>query len=157
MLDCNTGKMWLKDASCLGPWPYEDGGNPNIFEMVTDLNNGTDFGCADYTAGTYTDWEVPTISELCSAGASVQPCPAGNASDSLVDSSVPGSPKVVNAQGDAGWTTDGDAFVGVQSGNYWSATEINTGSAWNVDLGNGDVNSTLKGFFLYVWLVRVGQ
>ncbi len=33
------------------------------------------------------------------------------------------------------------SFVGVQSNNYWSATENDANNAWNVNLNNGNVNS----------------
>jgi len=157
VLDCNTGKMWLKDASCLGLDHWTDTGDgTTIFTKVADLNSGTQFSCSGYTAGAYTDWEVPTISELCSAGAISQICPAGNASDSLIDSSVSGSPKVVNAKGDAKWS-EGDAFVGVPSAAYWSATESDASNAWTVFLGGGNVFTSLKVNQGRIWPVRGGQ
>jgi len=152
VLDCNTGKMWLKDASCLGKWPYEDGANPNIFDKVTDLNNGTDFGCADYTAGTYTDWEVPTISDWCSAGAINQTCPLANASDSLIDSSL-SVPSVVNASGDGQWMAD-DAFILSMEFLFWSATVLDADKAWLAFLTNGLVATTAKSFPADVLPVR---
>ena len=155
VLDCNTGKIWLQDASCLGTDTWDGTGGTSIFTKVADLNSGMEFSCSGYTAGTYTDWQVPTISDLCSAGNFVQTCPAGNASDSLIDSSVSGQPKVVNAKGDAGWTTNGDAFVGVQSSSYWSATEFDAVNAWRVNLFDGNVGNGFKGFNFFVWPVRV--
>ena len=66
VLDCNTRMIWLKDANCLGQAPWTPPGvlfPTTVFTKVEELNSGTDFGCSGYTAGTYADWEVPTISE----------------------------------------------------------------------------------------------
>jgi hypothetical protein len=102
-----------------------------------------------------TDWRQPTISELCSAGAIVQVCPSGNASDSLIDSSL-SAPFVSNAAGTGLWS-EGDPFVGVQSGIYWSATEFAANFAWYVNLGDGFVDGTSEVNSNYVWPVRSGQ
>ena len=157
--DCNTGLVWLKDATCLGTgtWsPVTAGGS--VQKKVADLNGGTDFGCTDYVAGSYTDWRVPEVSALCSAGAIVQTCPADNAPDSLINSSVSGSPKIVNAEGNEAWS-EGDAFVGVSSAGdsyYWSDTSGGAG-AFYVFLYNGSVSTSLASAPANVWPVRGGQ
>ena len=66
-------------------------------------------------------------------------------------------PALSNAKGDAGWTTDGDPFVGVESFFYWSATEAGAGDAWDVALGNGNVNTGDQLGDAFVWPVRSGQ
>lgn len=157
VLDCNTGKMWLKDANCLWLWPYEDGANPNIFTKVADLNGGTDFGCTDYTPGTYTDWEVPEMTDLCGlwedfCGGSA----CCTASAGIVDTSVGTNPTVGNAAGDGQWAAE-DAFVGVVSSFYWSATEWIDNAVWFVDLSSGSASARNKAGFSYVWPVRGGQ
>lgn len=154
VLDCNTGRQWLKDASCLGLWPYEDGSDPNIFDKISDLNGGTDFGCAGYAPGTYTDWELPEISDLCSAPTVLEVCPGGSAADSIVDSST-GPPAVPNAAGDGVWTEE-DAFVGVQSDYYWSATNISGGFAWAVSFDDALVIDENKTYLRNILPVRGG-
>jgi len=156
VLDCNTGLIWLKDASCAelagtdtegrGVWSTAQAAAAALSSGTCGLTDGSVAG----------DWHQPTISELCSAGPIAQICPAGNASDSLVDSTVSGGPKVVNADGTAKWS-EGDAFVGVQSSPYWSATELGS-NAWFVFLGDGNVGTDFKGDpDVYVWPVRGGQ
>jgi hypothetical protein len=158
VVDCNTRKIWLKDAGCLGEgtWGF-------VQAKVADLNDtswGTDFGCVEYTEGNHTTWRVPTITELCSAGPWVQVCPAANGTTSLVDTRFFGSPKVSNGLGTGG-LTDGNPFVGVQSDfPYWSSTEIpgvlGVGAGWYVFLGNGDVDVEFKDQVGHVWPVRSG-
>ncbi len=159
VLDCNTGKMWLKDASCLGTGTWDDTGT-SVFDLVADLNDtgmGSDFGCEDYIDGTYTDWQVPEMEDLCGLwNGSCTGTACCTASAGIVDTSVGPNPSVGNAEGDGKWS-EGDAFVGVQSNHYWSATEADTNNAWNVNLDLGYVNNDPKGSIAYVWPVRGGQ
>ena len=159
ILDCNTGKMWLKAASCLGTGTWDDTGT-SVFTLVADLNDteeGSDFGCTDYTEGTYTDWEVPAMTDLCGMwNGSCAATSCCTASEGIVDTSVGTDPTVGNAVGDGQWSAE-DAFVGVQSGAYWSATEDDATNAWLVDLFNGFVGLICKDAFFYVWPVRSGQ
>jgi hypothetical protein len=143
VLDCNTGKMWLKDAGCLGDGWWDPSAGPGSLQgTIADLNDvetGSDFGCADYVEGSYTDWRAPTLWELCSAGEVFGICPGDSGADSLVGSWVSGSPKVVDGRGNAGWAVDGDAFVGVQPVVYWSATDWGSQYGWVTLLDNGSV------------------
>lgn len=160
VLDCNTGKMWLKDASCLGLGPWDDPPYTSVFALVADLNDlgvGSDFGCEDYTEGTYTDWEVPAMEDLCGLWI-VGSCAGTNcctASAGLVDTAF-SAPTVGNAAGDGQWAAD-DAFVAVQSNIYWSATEQDATHAYRVDLFNGSVSYGLTDYPRFVWPVRGGQ
>jgi len=101
--DCNTGKIWLKDASCLGSGLWDSGGTAGTVQAkVADLNNGTDFSCSGYTPGTYTDWEVPAMDALC--GLWDKSCTGSScctASQGIVDASVSGEIKVANGTGDS--------------------------------------------------------
>lgn len=156
--DCNTGKIWLKDADCLGEWPYEDNTNPNIFDKIGALNTGADFGCGDYTAGTFSDWVVPEMTAMCGLwdGSCSGPS-CCTASQGIVDTSIVGPPMVANGAGNATWTP-GNVFVGVRPGGYWSSTEFDPPSAaWNVALSNGSVGSDFKTASYFVWPVRTGQ
>ncbi|HVS63530.1 MAG TPA: DUF1566 domain-containing protein [Thermoanaerobaculia bacterium] len=160
VLDCNTGTIWLKDAGCLGTGTWSSTAVAgSVQEKVAGLNGGTDFGCQDYKAGTYTDWRLPEISDICSAGAVEQQCPAANAPDSLIDSSV-GIPKVVNSTGTGTWTQN-DPFVDIAASNpdglYWSATEENVSEAWSVFPNNGTVGPEPKTNLHRAWPVRGGN
>ena len=117
------------------------------------MNDGSGgFDCADYTLGTYSDWEVPSISDWCSVGETLGVCPVENASDSLIDSSFY-NPVVANAAGTAKWS-DGDAFVGLISVFYWSATAAGGNDAWYVDLADGRVLATDISEHWRLWAVR---
>ena len=153
VLDNNTGLLWLKDASCgdlagtdadgRGDWTAALAAAAALADGTCGLTDGSAPG----------DWRLPTISELCSAGGIAQICPATNARESLIDSAIASSPKVANAQGSGAWS-EGDAFVGVQSNFYWSATEINATDAWDVYLDDGGVFVGGKVLADFVWPVR---
>jgi hypothetical protein len=147
VLDCNTGKLWLKDASCLGtaPWP----------QALVDVGALASGSCGLTDGSSAGEWRLPTAREICSAfaGMNVQPCPAGAAFDSLIDSSLPdGAPNVQNARGTGPWS-EGDAFVGIGPG-YWSSTEMDTDHAWATALWGGTIIPGEKVAFLGVWAVR---
>lgn len=160
VLDCNTAKIWLKDATCLGVGTWDASLIPAKgsaqFE-IAKLNAGST-SCEDYAAGTYTDWELPAISDLCSAGETLGTCPPGAASESLLDSSVAGTFKLTNAKGDAPWS-EGDAFTNVFAGSVWSADEAaaTPSLAWFANILNAEVGVLDKGLELLVWPVRRGQ
>jgi hypothetical protein len=157
VLDCNTKKIWLKDAACVGGGlSWDETGGTSIFTKVADLNGGTEFNCAGYTAGTYTDWEVPALEDLCGlwdGSCTGTSCCA--ASQGIVDPAF-SNPSVADAVGDRRWTEE-DAFVNVQSNVYWSATVFDANDAWIVYLGNGGVDMTSRDFPFFVWPVRGGQ
>ena len=104
-------------------------------------------------------WRLAEIGEFCSRDAPTPiggTCPTGNADDSLLNSNF-SSPSLSNAAGVENWATAGDAFVGVESSFYWSATEVDGTHAWFAKLFNGDVTTTTKASMIYVWPVRGGQ
>ncbi len=159
VLDCNTRKIWLKDAGCLGFDTWGDTGDgATIFTKVADLNSGTDFNCSGYTAGTYSDWEVPAMTSMC--GQWHGSCHDGRTdccteSQGIVDTSF-SDPVVANAEGTAQWS-EGDAFVGVQSNFYWSTNEDDASHAFGVDLDDGAAWRVFKEVERWVWPVRGGQ
>jgi hypothetical protein len=155
VLDCNTELIWLKDASCLsGTWDVIN--DTSIFTKVTDLNSGTDFGCAEYAAGTYTDWEVPAMVSMCGLwDGSCIGTSCCTASQGIVDTGFT-NPALGNAAGDGQWMA-GDAFVGVLASHYWSATESDDNDAWLVNLFTGNIFDLGKGFGRRLWPVRGGQ
>jgi hypothetical protein len=138
-----TGLIWLKDASCLGSkqWAVPGVTFPAL-AAVADLNAGTDFLCANYTAGTFTDWRLPNVKEL----------------QSLIDYGF-FAPALSDAAGTAKWT-EGNAFSGVQSTSYWSSTTSagNPDLAWVVLLVVGDTFANDEGGTPgRVWPVRGGE
>jgi Protein of unknown function (DUF1566) len=110
-----TDLIWLKDASGLGAQTWG-----NALGAVADLNEGEDFSCADYTAGTFADWRLPNVKEL----------------QSLIHFGF-FNPALSNAAGTDKWT-EGNAFSGVQSRFYWSSTTRagNPDFAWDVYLND---------------------
>jgi hypothetical protein len=148
--DNRTGLVWLKDASCnvLGQREWNDAmlGAMALADGMCGLSDGSSPG----------DWRLPTIGEFCSRDAPTPvggSCPLGSAADSLVNTNF-SSPTVSNAVGDAQWM-EGDAFVGVESGPYWSATETGALGAWFVSLNDGVSSGTNKDCSIcYVWPVR---
>jgi hypothetical protein len=138
-----TNLTWLKDASCLGSQRWEASG-PTFpaLAAVADLNAGTDFSCANYTAGTFTDWRLPNVKEL----------------QSLIDFGFV-NPALSNAAGTGQCTATDCAFSGVQSSNYWSSTTdaVNPDLAWDVYLVDGFTDDGFKVSTSLVWPVRGGQ
>jgi hypothetical protein len=158
VLDCNTSKIWLKDASCLGSGVWNAGaGLGSVQEAVAALNAGADFGCAGYAPGTFTDWRLPGIDEYCSAGPDSGVCSAGLADLSLIDSSFQ-SPSVANGAGDGRWS-EGDIFVGVASAGYWSGTVLQGAGtfAWGINLVDGQVVAGAQSNSVRAWAVRDGS
>lgn len=137
VLDCETELVWLRNAKCLTLGPNGNG-TANWTEAQAAVAGLASGKCGLTDGSQANDWRQPTIHELCSAGPIAQICPAANAPDSLVDSSVSGFPKVANARGDAAWS-EGDAFSGLLGGFYWSATQGAAGGAWYAFLGDGTV------------------
>jgi Protein of unknown function (DUF1566) len=140
-----TGLIWLKDAQCLGAHYWVP-----ALAAVDDLNAGTDFSCADYTAGMFTDWRLPNIKEL----------------QSLIHFGF-FSPALSNAAGTAKWM-EGDAFSDVRSATaYWSSTSdagFPTIRAWGILLSSGvifdfdkDDQIDKDAPLLLVWPVRGGK
>jgi hypothetical protein len=88
--------------------------------------------CETLNYGGQTDWRLPNVREL----------------HSLVDFGEY-SPTLPS----------GHPFGGVQSGFYWSSSSYayNTGHAWYVGLGFGNVGAGTNATTLYVWPVRGGR
>jgi len=156
ILDCATGLIWLKDASCLGQgfWgaAVEQG---SAQSAVARLNEGSVQGgaaCDDYQGGMYEDWRLPTMEELCGAWAGEE-CVGADCCEPLtgvVDSRF-SDPALANAPGDGRWSEE-RAFVGVHSDLYWTADE-----GWAVDLEEGGAVRVPVGTVVRVWAVRGGR
>ena len=131
--DNKTDLIWLKNANCFEKKTWD-----NAHTVAAGLASGS---CGLTDGSVSGDWRLPTIDEL----------------ESLVDRAFY-SPALSNAAGTAKWT-EGGAFSGVQTYNYWSSTSnANYASyAWYVNLDYGYVNGYGKTGDLYVWPVRGGQ
>lgn len=133
VIDNLTGLIWLKNANCFGTRTWTQ-----ALSNANDLANGS---CSLSDGSSVGDWRLPNINEL----------------RSLIARQYY-SPTLSNATGTAKWT-EGDAFSGVQSSDYWSSTSkaLDTNNAWYVGLSIGDVDVVSKTNTNYVWPLRGGQ
>ena len=122
-----THLVWLLDAGCLGSRTWA-----NALTAVATLNTGTDFGCEDYSAGTFADWRLPNIKEL----------------QSLIDF----------GQSDPALPPD-HPFFDVREAGYWSSTTavFNRANALLVLPIGGNTDGVGKGQTRRVWAVRQGK
>ena len=142
--DCRTGLTWLEDGSCdsLGPNGNGKGTWQEALDAAAALSSGTcgltdESEAGDWRQATRTEW-MAVIASALRQGFS--------------------DPVLTDAQGSSKWTTDGDAFVGVQSSAYWTATEwVGPSDAWLVNLFDGSFSHPGKLSDALVWPVRDGQ
>src|SRR5215510_594639 len=100
-----TNLIWLKNANCFGgqTWANALTAANNLHDTGTPSTTD-DYGLSDGSvAGA---WRLPNVKEL----------------QSLIDFGF-FNPALSNAAGTAKWT-EGDAFSGVQSSDYWSSTTL---------------------------------
>jgi len=118
--DLGTGLIWAADGNGLGC----DSGGTLAWAAAGTWADGLDFGG-------YTDWRMPTISEL----------------EAIVNYNLTGP--AINAA----------AFPNTQSNFYWSSTTHAdaTAVAWYVDFYDGNAYSTTKPHAYYVRPVRGSQ
>ncbi len=64
------------------------------------------------------------------------------------------SPALTDARGTSKWTTDGDAFTGVELASYWSEDKGDSASTWVLDLDTGLVASDDRFSTNKIWPVR---
>jgi hypothetical protein len=125
-----TGLTWLRDANCpAGTKTWQE-----ALDWVGSLNT-TSVACTDYTAMTFTDWQLPNIREL----------------TSLIDYGQGGQPML----------PEGHPFLEVKvlGESYWSSSSYapSLSSAWYQRFGLGNVASQGKVELKIVWPVRGGQ
>ncbi len=129
-----TGLIWLQNADCFG--------NRSWFQALNDANTLASGACGLTDGSQAGDWRLPNVREL----------------HSLIHYGF-FTPAVSNADGDAKWTTNGDAFNDLQSSSvYWSSTTVadSPDSAWSVGFGVGSVDFGSKSFSSRVVAVRGG-
>ncbi len=140
--DNRTCLIWLQDASCANLAGTDSNGKANWDTAKTAASSLATGTCGLTDSSSAGDWRLPTLQELVS----------------LVHYDYY-NPAISNATGNAKWTTDGEAFSGVQMGYYWSSSIYVNGAsfAWYMNPNIGNVNSYYKGTALYVWPVRGGK
>ncbi len=132
--DNNTERIWLKDADCFGieDWDGAMDAANNLEDGECGLTDGSEPG----------DWTLPNIGNW-----------------QFFMSTVYDNPALVNTFGDAQWSSDGDAFTGVQSDTYWSSSESEPDPddfAWFADMSDGSIGEQVKDSNSYVWPVKRG-
>ncbi len=125
-----TKLVWLKDADCFGIRSWSN--------ALIDSNNLSNGECGLSDGSIAGQWRLPSRFEL----------------ESLLALGYR-RPALSNAAGTAKWT-EGDAYIGVQSGFYWSSATYVGGAryAWLVRMYTGHVVDDVKTNGYYVWPVR---
>lgn len=125
VIDNLTGLMWLKDASCLGKYNWED-----AFLITRRLNlNPLRTECKDYSA-TYDNWQIPDIDML----------------DELL-SGLKGEPaEWLNSQGAVN-VQPRDYWSLIEN-------TLNLYYSWAMNMGEGGERNYPKSFELFVWPFR---
>jgi len=126
--DCNSGLLWLKDATEMGTANWADGAA--VASTLSDGEHGLTDGSSDG------DWRLPTKEEL----------------EAFIDTGY-SNPTLCNAAGDGQWS-QGDAFNDVLTGGYWSGTSFDPTKAWIVNTYLGLMLNGTKYDAYYVWPVR---
>ena len=129
-----TGLIWLKNANC--SWAKDWG------TALSDVNSLASGSCGLSDGSKAGQWRLPNVKEL----------------QSLIDFAY-SYPALSNAVGTGQWV-EGNPFIDVESGGYWSSTTraYKTAEALYVTLDSGLVftsNKTTSTSFL--WPVRDGQ
>jgi hypothetical protein len=129
-----TGLRWLKNAGCF---------EATLWEFALRAANTLAAGECGLTDGSAAgEWRLPNVREL----------------HSLLHFGF-ARPALANAAGTAQWTQN-DAFVNVQSSEYWSSSteaDIPESFSWSVNLGNGTATVHSRADFARVWPVRGGR
>jgi hypothetical protein len=129
-----SGLIWLKNANCYGTQTWED-----AIQLVSNL---APIQCGLRDGSSRGDWRLATKEEW----------------EAFVDKRY-ANPVLSNAEVTGQWT-EGDAFLGVQTNNwYWSANEnTSRNTSWCLHFGEGEVRLLFNTDNLfYVWPVRNGQ
>ena len=128
-----TKLIWLKNANAFDvrTWVQALSDANTLASGSHGLTDGSKAG----------DWRLPNVKEL----------------QSLIDFAY-FQPALSSASGTSKWT-NGDAFIVVQSGAYWSSTTYSgtAANAWFVNLADGAVYHVSVTGAYSVWPVRAGR
>jgi len=128
-----TKLIWLKNANAFDvrTWVQALSDANTLASGSHGLTDGSKAG----------DWRLPNVKEL----------------QSLIDFAY-FQPALSSASGTSKWT-NGDAFIVVQSGAYWSSTTYSgtAANAWFVNLFDGAVYHVSLTSAYFVWPVRAGR
>ena len=124
VLDNDSGLMWTRDANVGG---------------TMDWTNAITY-CSNLTHATYSDWRLPSMTELSRDG-------TYGATNGLLDEYPSANEPALPL---------GHPFTSIQSSCYWSGTTYAGGTdyAWSVGLYDGYVYNGPKVTAFYVWPVR---
>jgi hypothetical protein len=131
--DCETKLVWLRDANCsawgVATWATATAAVAALHDGACGLTDGSVEG----------NWRLPTPQEWAR----------------LVESAVAlgvTNPALVNAAGNGQWS-EGDAFRGVVSANYWSS-QSSERTATVMRLSDGLLDEDVQHVHNFVWPVR---
>jgi hypothetical protein len=131
--DNKTGLIWLKNAICIGEmdWYSAQERIANLAHGECGLDDGSWPGT--WRLATKTEWQEMLNMKY-------------------------RWPALSNAAATGKWK-EGDAFVGVRSSGYWSATTLAFANsyAWYVNLFHGNMQNASKNITRHVWPVRDGK
>lgn len=136
-----TGLIWLKDANVAVAFRDWATALSDVTQLNTDGTiNGNDCGDTSKGGSHQSDWRLPNRFEL----------------ESLINFAYR-NPCISNTAGDAK-CVENDPFINVQTHFYWSSTTYATNKdyAWNVDMGESHIRTTIKSDTNHLWPVRGG-
>lgn len=128
IINIQTGRMWLKDAGCLGKISRK-----SSLDVVEEFNkNPEDYSCTDYTAS-YSDWITPSLEDL---GGMINKREPNNI-EWLAEQGF------VNIQPRNYWAS--------------TDSKVNLYFGWLVNMKNGEKRSYPKTFEFFVWPMRFAE
>ena len=126
VIDNDSGLMWARDANIDGQKDW-----------ATAITY-----CSNLTNATYSDWRLPSITELSRDVTYGSSTGLVDAAGTTNDPALPPGHPFINIL-----TNIGGTF-------YWSSTTPESGRAWLVELDNGDVHNADQVNAVYVWPCR---
>ena len=123
--------VWLKNANCFGALTWQE-----AMKAAAGLESGA---CGLDDGSKPGDWRLPSVAEWLA----------------MIKEGC--EPSISDDEG-SGCYSDQSSFVGVQSAEYWSSTEIPGGElVFEAILTSGMVGSSRRSLDRHVWPIRGGQ